>query len=123
LDSLHASARVSAVSKEVMAARSRLADGNRDMVTENPSRRRWQRPAEGGESGCGERVDEAVSSRWKCPVDVIHIVPRRCRHRSRSPRNDFERLTATDQMWKTFRTAAAGYNPPHFGLAESRVLA
>src|ERR1700731_4335534 len=37
--------------------------------------------------------------------------------------NDFERSTATDQMWKTFRTAATGMQShPDFGLAESRVL-
>src|SRR5207245_1736028 len=71
-----------------------------------------------------ERVDEAVQfGVWKCPVDVsvslrgvaVEIV---------RAENDFERPTATDQMWKTFRTAAAGmHSHPDFGLAESRVLA
>src|SRR5207237_9952290 len=60
---------------------------------------------------------------WKCPVDVsvsfrgvaVEIV---------RAENDFERPTAPDQMWKTFRTAAAGMQShPYFGLAESRVLA
>src|SRR4029077_14883717 len=38
--------------------------------------------------------------------------------------NDFERPTPADQMWKTFRTAAAGMQShSDFGLAESRVLA
>src|SRR6266566_2997179 len=80
-------------------------------------------PVEGGDPA-HERVDEAVQfGVWKCPVDVsvslrgvaVEIV---------RAENDFERPTATDQMWKTFRTAAAGmHSHPDFGLAESRVLA
>src|SRR5947199_342445 len=80
-------------------------------------------PVEGGDPA-RERVDEAVQfGVWKCPVDVsvslrgvaVEIV---------RAENDFERPTATDQMWKTFRTAAAGmHSHPDFGLAESRVLA
>src|SRR5439155_24066896 len=78
-------------------------------------------PVEGGDPA-RERVDEAVQfGVWKCPVDVsvsfrgvaVEIV---------RAENDFERPTATDQMWKTFRTAAAGmHSHPDFGLAESRV--
>src|SRR6266702_7147103 len=78
---------------------------------------------EGGDPA-RERVDEAVQfGVWKCPVDVsvsfrgvaVEIV---------RAENDFERPTAPDQMWKTFRTAAAGmHSHPDFGLAESRVLA
>ena len=38
--------------------------------------------------------------------------------------NDFECPSPTDQMWKTFRTAAAGmHSHPDFGLAESRIFA
>jgi len=80
-------------------------------------------PVEGGDPA-RERVDEGVQfGVWKCPVDVsvslrgvaVEIV---------RAENDFERPTATDQMWKTFRTAAAGMQSyPDFGLAESRVLA
>src|SRR6266481_8687383 len=80
-------------------------------------------PVEGG-NPARESVDEAVQfGVWKCPVDVsvsfrgvaVEIV---------RAENDFERPTATDQMWKTFRTAAAGmHSHPDFGLAESRVLA
>src|ERR1700704_2003159 len=80
-------------------------------------------PVEGGDPA-RQRVDEAVQfGVWKCPVDVsvsfrgvaVEIV---------RAENDFERPTATDQMWKTFRTAAAGMqSDPDFGLAESRVLA
>src|SRR5437870_10853193 len=80
-------------------------------------------PVEGGDPA-RERVDEAVQfGVWKCPVDVsvslrgvaVEIV---------RAENDFERPTATDQMWKTFRTAAAGmHSHPDFGLAQSRVLA
>jgi len=80
-------------------------------------------PVEGGDPA-RERVDEAVQfGVWKCPVDVsvsfrgiaVEIV---------RAENDFERPTAPDQMWKTFRTAAAGmHSHPDFGLAESRVLA
>ncbi len=36
--------------------------------------------------------------------------------------NDFERPTATDQMWKTFRTAAGVYSHSDFGLAQSGIL-
>src|SRR4029077_15758739 len=71
-----------------------------------------------------ERVDEAVQfGVWKRPVDVsvsfrgvaVEIV---------RAQNDFERPTATDQMGKTFRTAAAGMQSyPDFGVAESKVLA
>src|SRR5205807_10167004 len=80
-------------------------------------------PVEGGDPA-RERVDEAVQSGvWKCPVDVSvsfrHVAIEVVR-----AENDFERPTATDQMWKTFRTAAAGMQShPDFGLAESRVLA
>src|SRR5437899_9232395 len=80
-------------------------------------------PIEGGDPA-RERVDKAVQfGVWKCPVDVsvsfrgvaVEIV---------RAENDFARPTATDQMWKTFRTAAAGmHSHPDFGLAESRVLA
>src|SRR2546428_7468182 len=80
-------------------------------------------PVEGGDPA-RERVDEAVQfCVWKCPVDIsvsfcgvaVEIV---------RSENDFERPTATDQMWKTFRTAAAGMQShPDFGLAESRFLA
>src|SRR5258708_32594224 len=80
-------------------------------------------PVEGGDPA-RERVDEAVHLRVrKCAVDVstsfcgiaVEVVP---------AENDFERPTAPDQMWKTFRTAAAGMQSyPDFGLAESRVLA
>src|SRR2546429_5389637 len=80
-------------------------------------------PVEGGDPA-RQRVDEAVQfGVWKCPVDVsvsfrgvaVEIV---------RAENDFERPTATDQMWKTFRTAAARMQShPYFGLAESRVLA
>src|SRR5580765_5042285 len=80
-------------------------------------------PVEGGDPA-RERVDEAVQfGVWKRPVDVsvsfrsvtVEIV---------RAENDFERPTAPDQMWKTFRTAAAGMQShPDFGLAESRVLA
>src|SRR5437867_1718290 len=80
-------------------------------------------PVEGGDPA-RERVDEAVQfGVWKCPDDVsvsfrgiaVEIV---------RAENDFERPTAPDQMWKTFRTAAAGmHSHPDFGLAESRVLA
>jgi hypothetical protein len=64
-------------------------------------------PVEGGDPA-RERVDEAVQfGVWKCPVDVsvsfrgvaVEIV---------RAENDFERPTAPDQMWKTFRTAASG---------------
>src|SRR2546430_2631903 len=78
---------------------------------------------EGGDPA-RERVDEAAQfGVWKCPVDVsvsfrgvaVEIV---------RAENDFERPTATDQMWEAFRTAAAGMQShPDFGLAESRVLA
>jgi len=63
------------------------------------------------------------SSALKCPVDVsvsfrgvaVEIV---------RAENDFERPTLADQMWKTFRTAAAGvHSQPRLRLAESRVLA
>jgi len=38
-------------------------------------------------------------------------------------RSAVDRTAATDQMWKTFRTAAAGMQShPDFGLAEARVL-
>src|SRR6195256_5565386 len=80
-------------------------------------------PVEGGDPA-RQRVDEAVQfGVWKCPVDVsvsfrgvaVEIV---------RAENDFERPTAPDQMWKTFRTAAAGMQShPYFGLAQSRVLA
>src|SRR5258708_26789109 len=80
-------------------------------------------PVEGGDPA-REGVDEAVQfGVWKCPVDVsvsfrgvaVEIV---------RAENDFERPTAPDQMWKTFRPAAAGMQShPDFGLAESRVLA
>src|SRR5258707_762776 len=80
-------------------------------------------PVEGGDPA-REYVDEAVQlGVWKCPVDVsvsfrgvaVEIV---------RAENDFECPTPTDQMWKTFRTAAAGMQShPDFGLAESRVLA
>jgi hypothetical protein len=80
-------------------------------------------PVEGGDPAC-ERVDEAVQfGVWKRPVDIsvsfrgvaVEIV---------RAENDFERPTATDQMWKTFRTAASGMQShPDFGVAESRVLA
>src|SRR5467141_2156059 len=80
-------------------------------------------PVEGGDPA-RERVDEAVQfGVWKCPVDVsvsfrgvaVEIV---------RAENDFERPTAPAQMWKTFRTAAAGmHSHPDFRLAESRVLA
>src|SRR4029077_4489008 len=80
-------------------------------------------PVEGSDAA-RERVDEAIQfGVWKCPVDVsvsfrgvaVEIV---------RAKNYFERPTATDQMWKTFRTAAAGMqSPPDFGLPESRVLA
>src|SRR4030088_1811756 len=77
-----------------------------------------------GSDPARERVDEAVQfGVWKCPVDVsipfrdvaIEVV---------RAENDFERPTAPDQMWKTFRTAAAGMQThSDFGLAQSRVLA
>src|SRR4029077_10626488 len=80
-------------------------------------------PVEGGDPA-RERVDETVQfGVWKGPVDVsvsfrgvaVEIV---------CAQNDFERPAATDQTWKTFRTAAAGMQShPDFGLAESRVLA
>src|SRR5260370_6204758 len=80
-------------------------------------------PVEGGDPA-RESLDEAVKlGVWKCPVDVpvsfrgvaVEIV---------RAENDFERPTATDQMWKTFCTAAAGMQShPDFGLAESRILA
>src|SRR5213078_4652209 len=64
-------------------------------------------PVEGSDPA-RERVDEAIQfGVWKSPVDVsvsfrgvaVEIV---------RAENDFERPTATDQMWKTFRPAAAG---------------
>src|SRR5262249_37867723 len=71
-----------------------------------------------------ERVDETVKLRVrKCPVDVsvsfrcvaVEIV---------RAQYDFECPAAADQMWKAFRTAAAGmHSYPDFGLAQSRVLA
>src|SRR6202521_4248850 len=80
-------------------------------------------PVEGGDPA-RESVDEAVQfGVWKCPVDVsvsfrgvaVEIV---------RAENDFERPTAPDQMWKTFRTAASGMQShTDFGLAQSRVLA
>src|SRR6202030_2969747 len=80
-------------------------------------------PVEGGDAA-GERVDEAVQfGVWKCPVDVsvsfcgiaVEVV---------RAENDFERPAATDQMWKTFRTAAARMQShSDFGWAELRVLA
>ena len=68
-------------------------------------------------------VDATVFVSWKCPVDVsvpfwgsaIEVV---------CAENNFERPAATDQMRKTFRTAAAGMQTyPDFGMAESRVFA
>jgi len=80
-------------------------------------------PVEGGNSA-GKRVNKAVQlGVRKRSVDVsvsfrgvaIEIV---------RTENDFERPTPTDQMWKTFRTTAAGMQShSDFGLAESRVLA
>src|SRR5271163_4011326 len=80
-------------------------------------------PVEGGDP-TRELVDEAVQVRvWKCPVHVpvsfrsvaVEIV---------RAENYFECPTASDQMWKTFRPAAAGMQShPDFGLAESRILA
>src|SRR6516164_7744785 len=80
-------------------------------------------PVEGGDPA-RERVNEAVQfGVWKCPVDVslsfrgvaVEIV---------RAENDFERPTATDQMWKTFGTTAAGmHSHPDFGVAKPRVLA
>ena len=80
-------------------------------------------PVEGGDPA-RKRIHEAIQfGVWKCPVDVsisfrgvaIEIV---------RAENDFERPTATDQMWEAFRTTAAGMQShPDFGLAESRVLA
>src|SRR4029077_16546695 len=94
----------------------------RDLVDEI-LRRRNGTPIEGGDPA-RKHVDEAVQLRVrKCPVDIsvsfrgvaIEIV---------RAENDFERPPATDQMWKTFRTAAAGMQShPDFGLAESQVLA
>src|SRR5258705_2308184 len=80
-------------------------------------------PVEGGDPA-GERVDEVVQfGVWKCPVDVS-ISFRRLAVEVVRAENDFERSTATDQMWQTFRTAAAGMQShPDFGLAQSRVLA
>src|SRR6202022_4508803 len=96
--------------------------GQRDLVDET-LRCRDGTPVEGGDPA-RERVHEAVQlGVWKCPVDVsvsfrgvtIEVV---------RSENDFQRATAADQMWETFRTAAAGMQShPDFGLAESRVLA
>src|SRR5437773_11411390 len=71
-----------------------------------------------------ERVNEAVQLRFrKCPVDVP-VSFRRIPVEVVRAENDFKRPTTTDQMWKTFRTAAAGMQSyPDFGLAESRILA
>src|SRR5438876_7873126 len=80
-------------------------------------------PVEGGDPP-GERVAEAVQfGVWKCPVDVsvsfrglaVEIV---------RAENDFERAAAAYQMWKAFRTTAAGMQShPDLGLAQSCVLA
>src|SRR3981189_1102799 len=80
-------------------------------------------PVEGSDPA-RERVDEAVQfGVWKCPVDVS-VSSRGVAVEIVRAENDFERPTAADQMWKTFRTAAAGmHSHPDFGLAESRVLA
>jgi hypothetical protein len=105
-----------------MAARSRSADGNETWLTRFFAAAMARRSKEA--IPARERVDEAVQfGVWKCPVDVpvsfrgvaVEIV---------RAENDFERPTATDQMWEAFRTAAAGMQSrPDFGLAESRVLA
>src|SRR5580704_2597749 len=94
----------------------------RDLVDEI-LRGRDGTPVEGGDPA-RECVDEAVQlAVWKCPVDVsvsfrgvaVEIV---------RAENDFECPTPTDQMWKTFRTAAAGMQShSDFGLAESRIFA
>src|SRR5882724_3487157 len=80
-------------------------------------------PVEGGDPA-RERVDEALQLRVrKCAVDVS-ISFRSVAVEVVRAQNDFERPTATDQMWKTFCTPAAGMQSyPDFGLAESRVLA
>jgi hypothetical protein len=78
---------------------------------------------EGGDPA-GESIDETIQfGVWNCPIDVsvllrsvaIEVVP---------AQNDFERSAAADQMWKTFRAAAAGMQSHcDLGLAQSRVLA
>src|SRR6266446_6130794 len=80
-------------------------------------------PVEGG-NPARECVDETIQfGVWKSPVDVS-ISLRGVAVEVVRAEDDFERPTAPDQMWKTFRTAAAGMQShPDFGLAESRVLA
>src|SRR5690348_5531169 len=77
-----------------------------------------------GADSARERVDEAVQfGIWKCPVD-ISVSLRGMPIKVVRAENNFERASAADQMWKTFRSAAAGMQShPDFGLAESRVLA
>src|SRR3981189_3440024 len=127
------SGQVSAVSKEVMAARNRSADGNETWLTRFFAAAMARRSKEGipggaapgeGSGPAGERVDKAVQfGVWECPVDVsvsfrgvaVEVV---------RAEDDFERAAAADQQWEAFRTAAAGiYSHPDFGLAQQRVLA
>src|SRR5260370_23380738 len=94
----------------------------RDLVNEI-LRRRDSTPVEGGYPA-RENVDEAVQLRvGECPVDVsvsfrgvaIEVV---------RAENDFQRATATHQMWETFRsTAPRMQSDSNFGLTQARVFA
>jgi len=71
-----------------------------------------------------ERIHKAVQFQVrKRPVDVS-VSLRRIAVEVVRAEDDFERAAAANEMWKAFRTAAAGMqSDPDFGLAQSRVLA
>src|SRR5437879_2418296 len=116
------SGQVSAVSKEVIAARSRSADGNETWLTRffaAAMARRSKEAIRRASASTKPSSSASGSARLTYPYRSCGIAVEIVR-----AENDFERPTAPDQMWKTFRTAAAGmHSHPDFGLAESRVLA
>jgi hypothetical protein len=99
-----------------------VSGGQRDLVDEilrsgdctsveggNPARERVNKAVQLGVGKC--LVDVSVSFRGVA-IEIVRA------------QNDFERPTPTDQMWKTFRTTAAGMQShSDFRLAESRIFA
>src|SRR6202047_3150138 len=80
-------------------------------------------PVEGGDSP-RERVAEAVQFRVRERTVYVPVPFRGIAIEVIRPENDFQRATATHQMWETFGSTAPGMqSDSNFGLTQARVFA